>query len=144
MTSVMKRVKDWPNWKTNKITGGKLMSEKNYMLEITMELRSYYPREHLYIKRSFPVREGKLDIGKYDRPYSMYNSVELFEVSGCRNSATGKDDIKLDLKFDGEDVVVWLNSFTTVKRGDQTHIDAYLKMPVTTPLVNTTFYLYIE
>jgi hypothetical protein len=111
------------------------MSERNYMLEITMELRSYYPREHLYIKRSFPVRKGKLDIGKYDRPYSMYNSVELFEVV---------DGNMLNLKFDGEDVVVRLNSFTTVERGGKTHIDAYLKMPVTTPLVNTTFYLYVE
>ena len=117
--------------------GDGIMTENmGYRLEITMEARSW--ARHHYIKRSFPVKTGRLDIGKYGYPYCDYNSIEMIEI------AENKQATNLKLKFDHEDVTVILNTFTTVRRGGETHIDAYMKVPVTTPLVHTTFYLYVE
>ena len=108
-----------------------------YRLEITMEARSIY--RHKYIKRSFLIKEGKLDIGKYGYPYSNYNSVEII---GINNPDSVNPSLKL--VFDGEEVTIELNSFVTVKRGGETTVDSYMKVPVTADLVHTTFYLFIE
>jgi hypothetical protein len=81
---------------------------------------------------------GRLDIGRYGYPYSDFDSVEIIELVENKQATCVK------LKFDREEVTVTLNSFTTVRRGGETHIDAYMKVPVPTPLVHTTFYLYIE
>ena len=105
----------------------------NYKLEITMEARSY--QKHKYIKRSFPVKLGKLDISGYGDPYDKNNSIEVLEIH------EEPHDVKIKLRYFHEEITVLLNSFTTLKRGGETHIDAYLKIPHTTDLVHTTFYL---
>ena len=112
-----------------------------YRLEITMEARFY--EMHKYIKRSFPIKKGKLDIGAYGYPYSKYNTVEIGDMFTTSN-AIYDDGIGLKLKFEGEEIIVWLNSFTTVKKGGETSIDPYRKTPTSTPLVHTTFYLFVE
>jgi len=120
--------------------GGNVMA--NYMLEITMEARR--GERHKYIKRSFPAKKGALDIGKYGSPYSKYGTVEIGELSSGP-SAGSLIDASLKVKFDGEEITVDLNSFTTAKRS-HSHIDPYMKTPLADAgeIVHTTFYLYIE
>ena len=57
-----------------------MSDNKKYMLEITMESRA--GDKHHYIKRSFPVERGVLDISKYGHPYTLFNKVEIGNLIG--------------------------------------------------------------
>jgi len=104
-----------------------------YMLEITMESRASWAQK--YIRRSFPIITGRLDISKYGYPYSRYNAVEIGEVFE-------RNDTGLKMRFDGEEISVYLNGFTTVKR-EYAINDPHTKVPHT-EIVHITFYLYIK
>jgi hypothetical protein len=114
-----------------------------YRLEITMEATG--SEGHKYIKRSFPIPYGKLDLSKYGYPYSKY-AVEITHHEAYRDG--GNDTIKaISLLFDGETVKVPLHSFVTVKKEyTDVVVDPYLMVPKTigNGEIYATFYLYIE
>ena len=117
-----------------------MTDNKRYMLEITMESR--IGDKHHYIKRSFPVEKGQIDLRKYGHPYTLFGTV------GMRNLIGGETSCYLEVEFDGKGCFpVYQNSFHTVKREFyNAHIDPYLKLPVSegVEVVHTTFYLYVE
>jgi hypothetical protein len=87
-----------------------------YRLEITMEATG--SEGHKYIKRTFPIPYGKLDLAKYGYPYSKY-AVEITHHEAYRDG--GNDIIKaLSLLFDGETAKVPIHSFVTVKKNIRT------------------------
>ncbi|MDR2933485.1 MAG: hypothetical protein LBV27_10320 [Oscillospiraceae bacterium] len=114
---------------------------EQYMLEVTMESRD--EGKHRYIRRSFPVsKDGEriIEISRYGYPYSAIGSLRPYEL----NEEEGT--IRVPLK--GNDYLVHLNSFTTVKWDD-----GYVASPWQQPgvgyvpgtkEVTVTFYLYIE
>ena len=106
-----------------------------YRLEITMESKASWANK--YIKRSFPVEKGTLDISKYGKPYSRYGSVEIGDYF------KEQFDEGINVTFDGEDIKVYLNSFVTVKREYREVFDPYSKAPHPEEIY-TTFYLYVE
>ena len=106
-----------------------------YRLEITMEARALF-RTHKYIRRSFPVKVGILDIERYGDPYNRFKSIEIIEI------AEEDGDVRLRLIFDDEEADVFLNSFTTLKReyevtGTESNVP-YIEV------VHSTFYLFIN
>ena len=105
-----------------------------YRLEIIIESRA--SRRHKYIKRSFPAAKGTLEIGQYGYPYDRYGSVEIGEITERDNCDTG-----LSLIFDGEEIGVSLNSFTTVRKEYQMD-DPETNIPHI-EILHATFYLYI-
>ena len=112
--------------------------DRVYKLEITMESQTGDKKK--YIKRSFPVEKGNLDIGKYGYPFNRYRTVEIGDLIGM-------EDCFLKVTFDGKGFPVYLNSFHTIRNEYvSSHIDAYLKVPVMTgmEIIHTTFYLYVE
>lgn len=119
------------------------MAKINYMLEITMEARG--SKGHKYIKRSFPIQYGKLDLSKYGYPYSKYP----VEISNHETVHDGTNRVinAMSVIFDGETVKVPLHSFVTVKKEyTDVVVDPYLMVPKTAGRgeIYTTFYLYIE
>ena len=106
-----------------------------YKLEIIMESR--VSRVQKYIRRSFPITKGTLELSRYGYPYDRFGSIEIGELTERGNSETG-----LVLTFDGEDVNVCLNSFTTVRKEYQQD-DPETNVPHL-ELLHATFYLYIE
>ena len=106
-----------------------------YRLEITMEAKAMF-RLHKYIKRSFPVKVGLLDIGKYGYPYNRYKSIEVLEI------AEDETDTRLRLRFDGEEVDIYLNGFSTLKREyeitDNEANVSYIEV------VHSTFHLFVD
>ena len=107
---------------------------REYRLEITMESQVSWAQK--YIKRSFPVKNGMLDISGYGYPYDRYGYIEIDGMFERH------DDICLDLKFGGEEINVYLNSFKTVKHEYQI-VDPNTRV-THTEVVHTTFYLFIE
>ena len=110
---------------------------KIYRLEITMESRQ--GDSHRYIKRSFPVLKGELDIRKYGYPYSKYKTITITQIDYWYDG-----DGRIKLIFDGTEVNVCTNSFATEKREyEPVNTDSYINSPGK-EIINTTFYLYIE
>jgi len=111
-----------------------------YKLEITMESR--IGDKQLYIKRSFPINRGKLELGKYGDPYKRFGGSIVI------GNFIGGDGIGyLEVSFNDNSLKVYLNSFVTVKKEYvSSHIDSYMKSPVMNgmEIVHTTFYLYVE
>lgn len=106
-----------------------------YRLEIIMESR--VSRVQKYIRRSFPIEKGLLELGKYGYPYDRFGAIEIGELVERDHSETS-----LTLSFDGEEVVVYLNSFATVRR-EYHEDDPETNIPHL-EVLHTTFYLYIE
>jgi len=92
---------------------------------------------HKYIRRSFPAEKGTLDISKYGSPYSKYRKVEIGDFF------TEQFDNGLKVIFDGEEIKVYLNSLTTVKKEYREVFDPHTKVPYPEEIY-ATFYLYIE
>ena len=116
---------------------------KKYRLEITMESRR--GDRHKYIKRSFPVEKGTvINLSGYGWPYSNFGRVEINDIAEVSIDQYATRDTFLELIFDTtEKVIVWLNSFTTVKK--QYSYARPMFMPANpNEVINTTFYLYIE
>ena len=116
-----------------------MIEDRKYKLEITMESRTWDKQR--YIKRSFPVEKGVLDISRYGHPYSKYKTIE---ITGIDYWCGGDGRIKL--VFDETELYVDTNSFVTVKREYMsTSVDSYMKVPVPhAETIHTTFYLYID
>ena len=112
---------------------------KIYRLEITMESRQ--GDNHKYIKRSFPVIKGELDIRKYGYPYSKYKTIEITQIDYWYDG-----DGRIKLLFDGTEVNVCTNSFVTEKREYAvSNMESYMRGPGSSAeIIHTTFYLYIE
>jgi hypothetical protein len=114
-----------------------------YRLEITMEATG--SEGHKYIKRSFPVPYGKLDVAKYGYPYNKY-AIEIIHHEAYRD---GRNDMikSISALFDGEAIKIPLHSFVTVKKDYMdVVVDPHLMVPKTVGSgeIYTTFYLYIE
>jgi hypothetical protein len=115
-----------------------MADNKKYMLEITMESRTRDDQH--YIKRSFPVEKGQLNLCKYGHPYTLFGTGEIGNLIGINNCY-------LEIRFDGQGFPIYQNKFHTVKREFyNAHADPYLKLPVGDGIevVHTTFYLYVE
>ena len=98
----------------------------------------YYPFTVFALRSGFKrVQHIRVDhaIFSFLYPYSRFNAVEIGEVFE-------RNDTGLKVRFDGEEISVYLNGFTTVKR-EYAINDPHTKVPHT-EIVHITFYLYIE
>ena len=120
------------------------MADEKIMLEITMESNGY--NGHKYIKRSFPAKEGRLNMDKYGFPYKCYPVSIITEYPKYGGHS---DCVIVAINGNMNELVsVPLHDFVTVKKHyrEPTVIDSYLKVPKPggEAEVYITFYAYIE
>ena len=115
------------------------------MLEITME--SQVGEKKMYVRRSFPVEKGVVDISEYGYPFSKYRKYEVYYVVGMPNEIKNGAEVYLEFNFAGSNYKAFLNRFFTItKEHDTGYIDPYLKAHVQGPVetVYITFYLHVD